>query len=127
MMDYRDPIEIARYYSEAAMPDTLGITVEEYELDENGNPKRDAYGYLLPPVETTEESKCRLSGLTSQEAEVAGRISATATAKIAVPVGTEISSNQSVTINGEPWNITGIMPNSPARSAQKDVLIARSS
>lgn len=122
-----DPIEIARHYSEAAMPDVLGITSLEYPTDADGNILRDRWGDPYDPVETVTEYKCRLQGLTATEEQQAGRLASSATAKIAVPLDTSIHSSQTVQVNGESWNIVGIMPNSPARSAHKDVLVARSS
>lgn len=109
-----------------AIADVLGITTLEYPRNPDGSYKRDSYGDLNDPVETVTESKCRLSGLSATEEQRAGRLASSATAKISVPLETSIYADNTVAVNGVDWNVVGVLPNSPARSAHKDVLIARS-
>lgn len=119
------PISETRRLSEQFMGSALVITTSAKQVDENGNPLLDEYGYELDPIQTTQTTRYRLKGLSGEEQVIAGRLSSTVTASLICPHDTPLTSDMKVNVDGDDYSIVHVTPKSKNLKAHTKALVSR--
>ena len=117
-MAIQDTVARGRSLSEKFMP--LSVLVKK-----PGERVPDNRGHYIVTEGETIETKGRLTDMSAEERIVAERLQESVEGVLIVPFGIEITSADSLEIDGVPYHVRGVPPGTPEYTAHVRVLVSR--